>query len=203
MEEAPPIAPGILPHLRTATGEAHQALERIVDVERCVADVTRYRTLLERFLGFYRPLEWRLAVVPGWEASGVDLLARWKTPWLEADLRALGLSQAEVAGVPNCAELPLADDPARGFGCLYVLEGATLGGRQITGMLRESPVPPGARHFFGSYGAETGARWREFLAALEGYAGTADDRQRADLVAAAAQTFACLGRWVEAGRLHV
>ena len=200
MEHASTIADSILPRLRAATGEAHRALERVVDVENCVRDVGRYRALLEQFLGFYRPLEWRLSVMPGWEESGVDLLARWKSPWLEADLQALGLSSAEVGGLPDCGKLPAAGNLARGFGCLYVLEGATLGGRQITGMLQEGPVPPGARHFFGSYGAETGARWREFLSALEGHAATADDRQQAETVAAAADTFTCLQRWVEEGR---
>lgn len=197
----PPLVHAIVPTLRVATGEAHQRLEQTVDITRCAADLDRYRQLLARFLGFYRPLERRLGALPGWETSGVDFSNRLKTPWLAADLRALGLSAA-VESLPRCVDLPCTDDLSHGFGCLYVLEGATLGGRQITALLRDSPVPPDARAFFGSYGAETGTRWKEFVAALETHAATASEKGRAAVVKGGVETFDRLQRWIEDGGAH-
>ena len=185
----------ILLALRAATGGAHQQLEDAVGIERRLHDPAAYRRLLEVFLGFYRPLEHRLAGLRGWENSRLGLPARFKTPWLEADLAALGLTASEIGALPDCADLPGTDSLEQGFGCLYVLEGATLGGRQITAMMRDSAVPPGARRFHASYGAETGARWREFIAALENHARTADAAGRAEIVRGARETFTCLQGW--------
>ena len=180
----------ILPVLRAATGSAHQRLEDSVGIERRVADPAAYRRLLEIFLGFYRPLEHRLAALPGWQQYDLDFSARRKTPWLEADLVALGSS-----AVPDCDRLPPTASLANGFGCLYVLEGATLGGRQITALMNDCPVPATARRFFASYGAETGTRWREFIAALENYASSADAAARVAVVQGAQETFGCLQGW--------
>ncbi len=192
MNQAPPAGSSVLPLLRAATGEAHQQLEDAVGIERRIGDPAAYRQLLEIFLGFYRPLETRLASLQGWAQSGIDLATRRKTPWLEADLSALGLTTPAVAALPDCAELPsVAGSLDRGFGCLYVLEGATLGGRHITAALQNSPVPADARRFFASYGAETGTRWREFLSALE----SRQPVDPSDVVLAARETFTCLHRW--------
>ena len=185
----------ILPALRATIGDAHQRLEEVVRIEHRVTDPTAYRQLLEIFLGFYRPLERHLAALPGWQENGVDFQARLKTPWLESDLLDLGSTASDLVTLPDSNRLPSADTLAGGFGCLYVLEGATLGGRQITALMQDSLTPPTARRFFASYGAETGVRWREFIAALEAYAATANDARRAEIVRGARETFACLHDW--------
>ena len=127
----------------------------------------KYTRLLRSFFGFYRPLEDRLFALNDWAAHGLALPGRRKTPWLVSDLHVLGLSLEEIQALPSCAKLPTISNHAQGFGCLYVLEGATLGGRQITALLQSSPVSTSARRFFNSYGSETGARWREFLVCLQ------------------------------------
>ena len=186
----------ILSGLRAATGGAHQQLEDAVGIEHRVQDRAGYRRLLEIFLGFYRPLEARFTSLHGWAQSGIDLAARRKTPWLEEDLSALGLTGREIDALPACAELPcIGDSLDRGFGCLYVLEGATLGGRHITTMMQDSSVPSAARRFFASYGAETGTRWREFIAALENHANAAPEADPVKIVQGAQETFACLQHW--------
>ena len=184
------MADSILPALRAATSEAHQKLEDAIAIDRRLADPARYRQILEIFLGFYRPLERDLVVPPG-----LDTDERLKTSWLEADLRALGLTAPQIANLPDCSDLPRVDSPARVFGCLYVLEGATLGGRHISAMMARSAVPPGARRFFGGYGERTGERWREFIGALERHVAGAGDADRGDILPGAGETFACLHRW--------
>ena len=189
----------ILAALRAATDEAHRQLEAAVEIETCVADRERYAGLLRSFFGFYRPLEDRLFASDGGAGCGVGLDGRRKTPWLAADLQALGLNPGEIEALPLCANLPATNDDARRFGCLYVLEGATLGGRQITALLQRSPIPADARHFFGSYGSETGVRWREFTVSLQREADAAGATGRAEIVTAAQQTFTCLHEWIVAG----
>ena len=196
----PPV--DILAALRAATSQAHQQLEASIQIEACVADRGRYARLLRSFYGFYRPLEDRLFALDGWTRCGVDLPSRRKAPWLTADLQALGLGTGEIGALPICAKLPAAHDHAQGFGCLYVLEGATLGGRQITALLQSSPVPANARHFFSSYGSATGARWREFIVSLQKAAEAADETGRAEIVTAAQQTFTCLQEWIVEGCSH-
>ena len=111
-------------------------------------------------------------------------------------MSALGTTAGQISTIPDCPDLPSTNNLHHGFGCLYVLEGATLGGRQITSLMRDSPVPENARHFFNSYGAETGLRWREFIVALENRARAAKEKDRMEMIEAAQQTFACLQRWV-------
>jgi heme oxygenase len=57
---------------------------------------------------------------------------------------------------------------------LYVLEGSTLGGRIILRMLASRGVQDPSLAFLDPYGAQTGARWRGFLAVL---AREADDNE--------------------------
>ena len=196
MDHPFPATGGILNDLRAGTSEAHQQLEDLVEIERCVASPGPYTRLLQAFYGFYLPLEARLAALEGWQIYGVDLSARHKTPWLAADLRSLRLPAAEIETLPTCVDLPPTGTLAQGFGCLYVLEGATLGGRQISALLRDSPITVEARRFFGSYGAETGARWRDFVVALESYAAGTGEEGRAEIIGVAQETFSSLRKWV-------
>lgn len=199
---ATPAAGDLLPALRSATAEAHRRLEDAVDIPRAVLDPEGYRRLLAAFYGFYRPLERELAALTGWESCGLDLAERRKTPWLASDLAALGLEAPVLQTLPHCPSLPALDSLAQGMGCLYVLEGATLGGRQITALMQGSPVRPEARRFFASYGAETGLRWREFLAALRSFEERCAPAERAALLAAALATFQCLQRWLDEAANH-
>lgn len=194
MIDAMPVAGDLLSALRTATAAAHRTLEDAVGIPRRLLKVAEYRQLLVTFLGFYRPLERALWAAGDWNSCGLDLTGRQKTPWLAGDLQALGV---DAAALPDCGRMPAIDDLAQGLGCLYVLEGATLGGRQITGMMEGSPVPPDARRFFASYGAETGLRWQEFLAALKSFEGRSAEWERAELVEAATDTFRALQLWLE------
>ena len=196
----PPV--DILAALRAATSQAHQQLEISVEIEACITDREKYTGLLRSFFGFYRPLEDRLSALDGWAGRGVDLPGRRKASWLAADLQALGLNMQEIETLPDCARLPTTNDSAQGFGCLYVLEGATLGGRQITALLQSSPIPTNARHFFRSYGTETGTRWREFIVSLQREAEAVGATGRAEIVTAAQQTFTCLQDWIVAGCAH-
>ena len=184
----------MLAALRQGTSAAHTQLETEVNIPQVCRDAGAYRRLIEGFWGYYRPFESFLQRIPGWDAAGFNWSERSKIRFLLEDLRALGLSDAQVEGLPCCSDLPAPRDLSEAFGCAYVLEGSTLGGRHISGILEQTGIPSEARHFFASYGARVGDAWKEFcemLARLD-----LDEAQTAAAVTAAQQTFTTIGKWL-------
>lgn len=167
----------LLHDLRAQTREAHDGLEERLDVPSRAADGAAYADLLTTFRSVYAPLERAVAACPATPRALPDWAARVKTPWLDADLRALGRALPADAVV---GRLRTAEDVV---GTLYVLEGATLGGAVLVGQL--DPLLP--RRFFSSYGAERGAMWRGFRRRVDALE---DGLRSADVVAAARRTFA-------------
>ena len=152
--------------------------------------------MLEFFFGFYTPIEAGLArVASAGPPLGLPLRAR--TALIESDLLSLGLSRREIADLPRCADLPRLSCPEELAGCLYVLEGACLGGQVIAPALRERlGVAKGSGASFFTGDAEgTSARWRLFLAWLEGLARAGS--ATAEIVASARATFLAFALWVE------
>ena len=167
--------------LRRETADLHRRLEIDLGLLESELSLDRYRRVLEFFFGFYAPVEAGLArVASAGPPLGFPLRAR--TALIESDLLSLGLSRRELADLPRCADLPRLSCPEDLAGCLYVLEGACLGGQVIAPALRERlgvAKGSGASFFIGD--AEgTSARWRLFLAWLEGLAraGAANRRDR-------------------------
>lgn len=158
-------------------------------------DIAAYRQLLVAFHGFYRPLEEQLAA-PVTAIPDLQWDRRIKLPSLALDLQALGLTGAEIESLPMCQRLPAVQTLPRALGCLYVLEGSTLGGQVVQRLLSErlgAPVAD-ALSFFRSYGRDVGVRWRGFLGCLEGLQ---DDCGAAEAERGALDTFGALETWLE------
>jgi heme oxygenase len=82
------------------------------------------------------------------------------------------------------------------FGRIYVLEGATLGGRTLLPVVASRVGVTAARGaaFLASYGAAVGEMWSRFGFALDAWC---DDQARREAAEAAAiATFESLGRWL-------
>jgi heme oxygenase (biliverdin-IX-beta and delta-forming) len=179
--------------LRRATHVAHEALERSV---RQAPDLTllEYTQTLRRFLRIHAALEPQLdAHGPAFARLGVDWPARRKVPLLRRDLDLLGVAALPEATREPPPGVPRLDELACALGCLYVLEGATLGGRLIsTNLRRVLNLGPGdGAAFFNSYGAQVGERWRAFCVALE--LGLAEAPARDLAAGAAVATFRLFG----------
>jgi len=181
--------------LRTATWPSHQRLEKRIGFKARLETVGSYRTHIERMWGFHVALEPRLmsGVLSDWLT---DSEARRKIPLLERDLMALGAERSGVALLPRCQSVPVCDDPASAFGCAYVLEGATLGGRSLMPLVetRLGLTPERGAAYLASYGDAVEERWRSFGKALDRCC--AEDPQRARAADAAAATFAALELWL-------
>ena len=128
----------LLATLKSETATQHTSLENSLDLFERAATPEGYRRLLAQFYGLYRPMEEDLAQALAWEAHHWDFGGRRKTPWLETDLSALGLDAAAIARLPVCDVLPPLAGPGAVIGCLYVLEGSTLGGQFISRQLRQA-----------------------------------------------------------------
>jgi heme oxygenase (biliverdin-IX-beta and delta-forming) len=189
-------APSILQRLRFETRDAHAAIEKAIALTDKTLTLRTYRQVLESFYGFYKPVEGAIAAagMPAW----LDVAARSKTALLEADLQRLGPQGASV--LPLCNSLPPLGTVAQRLGCLYVMEGATLGGMLISRHIRENLgiYPDSGGRFFHGYGSSTAVMWNDFRAGLLSFASVAPQEQ--DLIIATARaTFETLQRWCERG----
>ena len=86
---------------------------------------------------------------------------------------------------------------SQALGCLYVLEGATLGGQIISRQLEERlaiDAGHGGR-FFASYGAAVGEMWQAFGEILVAHARGLECGDA--IVASGCATFDAFGRWFQ------
>jgi heme oxygenase len=178
--------------LKRCTAASHRGLEARLGLLEPDLDVRGYRRVLELFYGFYVPLE--RALMP--RSGQIPFPLRVRAVPLAEDLSSLGLSQDEVAALPACTALPgltCSEDLA---GCVYVLEGASLGGQVITRLVgKRLGVAKGAGASFFAGDDDVAARWAAVLVWLEelAHAGVPEG----PIVAAANATFDALVRWVD------
>ena len=171
-----PVVTSAMGALRTATAAHHERLERRVDIERALRSRATYRELLERFYGFYRPLEDVLAPI-----SVPGFAYRRKLPLIEADLAALG---GDVAALPVAPRVPAVATVGDALGVAYVIEGSALGGAVIGRMVRRELGLTSA--FF--HGTGIAPQWRAFGAVVERHAPVSEQ--------AAIACFEDMERWV-------
>jgi heme oxygenase len=186
----------IIAVLKEGTRRQHEAIERIMPFFRNDFSSEDYIRVIKAFLGFFEPVERELASIPTWHLSGLDLDQRLRSNLLRDDLLSLGVSTSDIAVIPRCADLPNLASIDEGFGCLYVLEGSTLGGqliaRQVQTLVTTSKET-GAM-FFQGYGSQTGAMWRDFCSNLRSHAHSS--KNQTAILAAAESTFKKLETWM-------
>ena len=177
--------------LREETRALHERVEQRLDLSRPGRPLEWYRTVLKAFHGFYTPTEFVCPAYGADAARWIDTVDRRKSHLLRADLQHLGLTPGEVHQLPNCREMTAPMTPSRQLGCMYVMEGSTLGGQYIVRHLDRSW--PSA--FFRSYGASVGSAWKSFCAVLDLASADAEPVNCDEVVAGASETFKRLDRW--------
>jgi heme oxygenase len=171
--------------------EGHPSLQHLMSAELTVAG---YARILKVFYGFFAPLEKQFSRFPELVDFLPDLPSRRKSNALLQDYRQLPYVAHQVP--PLCDKLPPVTNPAQAFGCLYVMEGSTLGGRfianRVSHTLGETIQP--ALSFFTGYGEQTGHNWKVFREALINYSNAtqADD----EVVRSANATFQLFYDWM-------
>ncbi|MFT4174124.1 MAG: biliverdin-producing heme oxygenase [Rhodocyclaceae bacterium] len=180
--------------LRQETADAHRSLENALDLLQSDITWNRYLRLLGAFHDFLQPFE--QALVGALPNSLHGMAAARRHAWrARADLETL--TGHPYAATP-CPHMPTIPHSPAALGCMYVIEGSTLGGQIIAPHLcrrfaeRGVSAARGAQ-YFGGYGADNGRMWRTFREALDQVPAVLHD----DTVRAASATFTSLRRWLE------
>jgi heme oxygenase (biliverdin-IX-beta and delta-forming) len=182
----------IMHELREATRIDHLALETSLGLTSEDVSTSKYVQAIETFYGYYDPIEKRIPDISGVKEVIHDLPLRMKVPLLKRDLLYWGSNERIL---PRCSALPHLDDALDALGCLYVLEGATLGGRLLTRYFqaRLGILPNAGGAFFAGYGERTGTMWHAFGNALGSLPLSSDQSEQ--VVRNARSTFRTLHRW--------
>lgn len=177
--------------LRESTETIHLASEKkMVQTLKRVATEHGYARLLNWLYGFYAPLEEliRFHLTP---ETFPDMIRRSRAEFILWDIKEL---TAERLKPDICRQLPVIDSYPRALGALYVLEGSTLGGRIISGMVIRQLGSEKGLSFFNSYGAETDRMWQLFKDFLNS---PWSPQQRKEIIAGAEDTFITFNNWID------
>jgi heme oxygenase len=177
--------------LRLATAAPHARLHLhagFAAVQAGTIERVEYRSLLARLYGFHVAFE-----------AATDI-ATERSAWLQEDLATLSTAGHAPTAIPRCTALPSFETPARRLGALYVVEGSTLGGRQLARRLDPLLGATGSagRRFFLGRGAATTDAWNAFLERVSAMADRPSVQR--DIVAAAVQTFDVFEQWLRGWR---
>jgi heme oxygenase len=148
--------------LRSRTRSLHDDAERALDLEARLSSVEAYRGLLRSLWQLHAGYEAAFAA-QSCSGSHIDFEPRRRSDMLLADLSVLGVLTVPTT-MPSLPMHGLYD----AIGCLYVIEGSTLGGQIIFQRVRErlGASADGAASFFRGYGPETGGMWRKLIDAI-------------------------------------
>ena len=149
-----------------------------------------YAHLLGRFHSFLAPLEPLLMRRTELNEFGLEMETRAKAPALEMDLKQLGVTNMP----PAVTDLPEVNNAAQAIGCLYVLEGSTLGGQLMAKHFRRMAGVGEAVRYFAGYGPLTGRRWKNFTEILAGRYDGASVEIRREVTKSAEACFRAMGR---------
>lgn len=180
--------------LRSGTRRQHRDTERRLDGSGWLESPLSYAGYLVRLLSFHRMVEATVGPVAA-GLAGLDYQRRIRTPVIEADLRALAAAGVTAPTWTGPGARPAAPAVSPGvsdaLGRLYVVEGATLGGRITAGRVRRALGFGEGRgaSSLQPYGDATADMWRRFASVVERWAAGDGDRQAA-MVDAARRTFA-------------
>lgn len=178
----------ILAALRSATREAHAELDAQLALTDSLTRL-RYATFLRASLAVVAPIEARIACWLGLPADGFC-----RATALRADLEALGdsadRSSRSSGPIFFADDVPSISSFAEAMGAAYVVEGSALGGVVLARAIEKRLGADCPRRYLALRGAETGARWREFVHALEQWGAHAPAHGRVMACESARATFA-------------
>lgn len=174
----------ILVRLKEITRPLHDKLEQDLNLLRPDFSIDDYIFVLERFYGFYKPLEEVLSFTSD----------RAKTKSLETDLMHFGINPNRIEVTHS---LPDLSTSSHVFGLRYVIEGSTLGGQILSKHYKEifDISPDSGCFFFSGYGKDTMVKWKEFQEELLRFS-MSENYVENDVLESAKSTFTFLHQWL-------
>jgi heme oxygenase (biliverdin-IX-beta and delta-forming) len=177
--------------LKECTAEVHQAAEKkMISALKKIQTTADYVRMLNWLYGFYGPVE---ALIRRYLTNETfpDMTKRSRAEYLLWDIKESGVP--ELPPDP-CEALPVIDSFHRSLGALYVLEGSTLGGQIIAGMVSRELDSLKSLSFFVGYGAETRRMWQSFKDFINRPFAAV---QKLEIIAAAEDTFITFKNWID------
>lgn len=182
----------IIERLRQATKPVHAQLDHTVfPIIRTVRSVEDYSRLLQIFYGFFKPMYDCLDIYLQKDKL-TDYHTRRKPERILEDLFVLTGKHSDIN---LCIHVPVITNSAQAFGCMYVLEGSTMGGGILCKRIAEN-LGFADRHslsFFHGYGENNLSMWSLFLQAMEN---PANEESEEELIDAAIATFKSFHKWI-------
>ncbi len=153
--------------LREGSVSFHRRLDALPQMMRLLSpqlSIDQYLACLRGLQQAHVPLEQAIDVYLNSSNLPFDFAPRRKAALISRDITFY--SPNEDLSPRRYPASPLINDPASLVGALYVIEGATLGGRMIAARLAKSihARPAAGADFFNVYGDEVDLRWRELWA---------------------------------------
>lgn len=148
--------------LKHSTAEAHRKLDAsplVSGLSNGSLSDEAYLAMLQVYRQFFSPWESEVKRIHPQIVADLGIYRFEKSAWLAEDIGLLGGNPATPSPIHPPVDLP------RLAGCLYVVEGSTLGGMHLHRSQR-GPVAKAGR-FFQGYGDETVTSWKEFVDWLE------------------------------------
>jgi heme oxygenase len=183
-----------LAHLRMHTRAAHKSIETAPALARLMASDlrrTEYESALIAMHAFHAAIEPEIALALEGLPHAQSLLDGKRLRALSDDLAFLAAAPSQSR--PDPIALP---GTSQALGALYVIEGASLGGRVIARHIAESlALAPGAgASFYGGLSADAARlRWAKLCEVLDD---ATIEIGLDDLAQGACKTFECLERWM-------
>ena len=178
--------------LKKETQEAHLETEKLIIPKiKKTRTIEDYSKLLDIFYGYFKPLEDRIALFINPHLLP-DFEERRKAQAIVKDKEHLGVN----TNVNVSADLPMVANLNQALGVMYVLEGSTLGGVHISGMIKKNLGIDNDRglSFFSGYGNETMEKWESFKQLLNNHPQQKEDEE--EVIATANNTFLQFKEWI-------
>lgn len=181
---------GIMHKLKMGTAAQHSAVEAVSFSARIMSGeltLPEYTGLITGNYITHHYLEEKLRTFIA-DDHPLNPGSREKLGHLLLDLQALGIDKSEIDLSEAAAHAPAIDTLPQALGCMYVMEGATLGGNIMLKALSKHPLLAGIpKHYYGCYGENTGTMWRSFTDFMS--AASFDEREETDVLLGARTTF--------------
>lgn len=153
-----------------------------------------YIEWLQKMYFFHRPIEQTVAGFVEFAEYGVELSSRFRADAALCDLDRLGI--AFDKNIKIDVRIPSVTSFTEALGVMYVLEGSTLGGKVIAGMLNElfSDCQPLPTDYFYSRGENLIPMWMTYVEALNRFDINGQDTDI--LINSACETYSKLNDWL-------
>ena len=182
--------------LKNETRSIHERLHGHASFKSLInKDITQvgYALLLERLLGYHLGLESAFALHTS-EQADTKRLASPRSDSLREDLLAMGQTEAQIDHAPAMPPPDFIVSDAALLGCLYVREGAMIGGRSLARNLDHlCKATNVGRSFFQGKPSDPQI-WKSLCVALNEVENRSDQDQ---IIAAAMETFALFETWMD------